>query len=25
MTNIRSKKDIIEKGGEYGNKKSFLS
>ena len=24
-TNIRSKKDIIENGGEYGNKKSFLS
>ena len=23
--NIRSKKDIIENGGEYGNKKSFLS
>ncbi|MBL6846751.1 MAG: 6-hydroxynicotinate reductase [Alphaproteobacteria bacterium] len=24
-TKIRSKKDIIENGGEYGNKKSFLS
>ena len=22
--NIRSKKDVIEQGGEYGSKKSFL-
>jgi hypothetical protein len=24
LDNIRSKTDVIEKGGEYGKKKSFL-